>query len=298
MKYRTIRKISVDERIFSVHVTRDQVLFGGTSKRVSRYTLPGFLHSILCVHKKSIRSITSNGSWTGVSSYDGTATILYNNELIDVVEGPETEVKSLAFNEMCEYIALSTRSGSVWVLKVEGEIEIDTILEDHTHDVKGVKWNRARLYSYGYDNTIKMYEKADYSDGSWELTQSIDGHSSTIWDVGFYGHGEERMVSCSEDGFIYFYEFDGLWRITRKCEASKYPIYSISIINGEYIAYILNRRSVAVVDDEFNLKLVLENLHDSDINSISYCRETSMLVTGGDDGNLSMVEIIFDSEGM
>lgn len=118
---------------------------------INNSVLDLFSGKVLCRHEKSIRWITGDSKYVGCASYDGKATIICANtdKYIDTVEGPDTEIKCIAFYD--NLVALSTRGKTVWILE---DFEISKILDDHLHDVKGCRFYEKRLYSWSYDNTI------------------------------------------------------------------------------------------------------------------------------------------------
>lgn len=285
MQYKVTNTIQHDCKLLTVKMDDKQVLTGGTNKTLVRYTLPTLQRCNLATHDKSIRATAINDNFFGCASYDGTCTIYKDNELFDIVEGPETEIKDLCFAEDNKYIAIATRGKTVWVLAVnEDSLEIDAVLDYHTQDVKGcVFYNN--LYTYGYDNTIKVFEKTDFGKQDWEMIQNIEEHENTVWQVVFF---DTKMVSCDANGYINIYKFDNEWKIDTKHKASMFDIYSICVIDDKYLAYTMNLRSVMIVDVDFVPQACISNMHSSDINQIAYNK--NMLATVGDDGKLNLTE--------
>ncbi|KAH9412029.1 hypothetical protein HK407_02g04780 [Ordospora pajunii] len=279
MQY-TITSKALDEKVLAVHV-RDNVYTGGTSGTLVNQDTG----AVLCKCKKSVRAIASHGDYICCGSYDCTAVLLQNENVVDVIEGPDTEIKCVAFSEDGKHLAMATRGKSVWIIKLCGEIEIDKIIEDHLHDVKGCTFNNGMLFTYGYDNTIKVYDRFDYDD-SWELMQSID-ESNTVWCIAFY---EEKMFSATEDGIISVYSLRNGWELETTKKMSVFPIYSMCEI-GCGVAYVLNRQSIGIFDSSLNLMESMENIHSDCINSIAYDAKNNRIVSGGDDGILNMIEM-------
>lgn len=299
MKYSLKFTSQQNEKLLSLALSKDFFLVGGTSKSLYKYTYDSLFKSIL-VHSKSIRSVTINLPYYGCASYDSKATILKNNEILDVIEGPETEIKKIAFSSDNSEVAVSTRGKTVWILKNKNdEFEIESILEDHTQDVKGVKFYGAFLLTYGYDNTIKVYEKNDgdsenddfdnagYNTG-WELIQSID-LQCTVWDVLMY----DNTLACVDNtGILYLFNFDGLFYLKKQIQISNYPILSICKIKN-YLGFILNRSNICIIDFDMNIKLLIEKVHMGEINCIDFCDENNILASIGDDGKINIYELDF-----
>ena len=207
-----------------------------------------------------------------------------DGEFLDTIEGPETEIKCICLSEDNSFLAMSTRGRTVWICKIrDSEIEVDAVLEDHLHDVKGVKFHRDRLYSFGYDNTIKVYERFNL-DESWDMIQSLE-EDSTVWNVEF---SEELMVSCNEDGRVRLYVFSWEWTLARVLDASVYPIYSV-VFAGGCICYILNRSNVAVLD--VDLRVLGTVSLSCEINCLYFCKHRNALLCGLDSGTIEVVEI-------
>ncbi|KAF7683952.1 putative cytosolic Fe-S cluster assembly factor [Astathelohania contejeani] len=280
MKCCILKKIDLGEIILSVSAGPNFILVGGSSKTLKKILVEDSVGEPLnmCSHTKSIRHVTYHDNIIACGSYDCKATVFKDGICFDIIEGPDTEIKGLA---ICKgYIAIATRGKTVWVYRIDEEIEIDTILEDHTQDVKGVKWNMGCLYSYGYDGCINMYE-------DMELIQSIKEHKSTVWDIQFYG--EQNMVSCSEDGEIIFYSFENIWKAKTRIRGSDFPIYTMAIYKNKYIGYVHNRSSILFIDEMQNDYLTIKDAGLGDIYSISIW--DNLLVVGGEDGILKILQI-------
>jgi WD40 repeat protein len=273
-----MRSKDLKERILAIHVSTS-IYTGGTGKRLVNQSTG----KTLCTHKKSIKAIASHGDYLCCGSYDGTATVLHRDRVLDVIEGPETEIKGVAFSGDGRFLAMATRGRSVWVCKMGEEIEIDRILEDHLHDVKGCIFRDGTLFTYSYDNTIKVYERFEY-DESWEMVQSIE-EESTVWCVRFMG---EEMVVSTEDGVVSIYALESGWTLRRSKRVSLFPIYSICILQDR-IAFILNRSSIGLLDADLDVVWSLENLHRGAINCLESYSELNAVISGGDDGVMNTV---------
>lgn len=279
MKYQIVSK-KLDEIVLAIHINKD-IYTGGTSKTLINQDTG----QIICRTSKSIRTIASHGDYMCCGSYDCTAILLYKGDVLDVIEGPDTEIKCVAFSEDGRYLAIATRGKSVWITRISKEVEIDKILEDHLQDVKGCIFHNGFLFTYSYDNTIKVYDRFDYDD-SWEMVQSIE-ESNTIWCVIFH---QDRMACSKEDGTISLYILNNGWELEISRKLSQLPIYSICSV-GDKIAYTLNRGSIGILDANLSLISTIEDVHTDFINCIVYDEVGNRIVSGGDDRALNIVQL-------
>ncbi|ELQ76461.1 WD40 repeat protein [Trachipleistophora hominis] len=280
-----------DEKLLSLAVTKDSVLTGGTKKILHKLSTDLHTQKILCQHEKSIRCIAAKDGVIVCGSYDGNATVLYEDKILDLIEGPETEIKGVDLlngNRRDNYIALSTRGKTVWVCKLNDKIEIDSILEDHTQDVKGVKFFNNLLYTYGYDNTVKVYQRFTMYDDSWVLLQSLEAQKETVWDVEML----TKLFVASNDGCIYVYRKEKDWVFDYCCNISVYPILSLCRIR-DFLALAVDSKSLVIVDESLQVKCSLEDAHQKDINCVKYSDDNNMLVTCSDDGCLKVYHVDF-----
>lgn len=202
----------------------------------------------------------------------------------------------------------------------DGDFECVAVLQEHTQDVKFVKWhpNQDILASCSYDDTIRIW--TDHDDDDWSCSQVLQGHSSTVWSVDFDKTGQ-YLASVSDDLSL------KIWKKTQQ-EGGKYElflnhsnlhtrtIYSVAF-NYPMIATCGADNTICIselvevgpdnemqVDDgsstaagvpsQHKLRVIerLENAHgDRDVNHISWCKVdgfTNYLSSGGDDGNVKI----------
>ncbi|KAM0674468.1 Cytosolic iron-sulfur protein assembly protein [Gurleya vavrai] len=291
MHYKIIKRIETENSLLTVKITKNFILTGGRDKKLKKYNFNDDSSIILATHDKSIRSVLAKDVFIVCVSYDGKGTVFKNDKIFDLIEGPETEIKSVSISEDNRYLALATRGKTVWVLNIkENGLDIDAVLEDHLQDVKGVKFYEGNLYSYGYDNTIKVYEQVDYNSNGWDLIDDIKKNESTVWDLVF---NDFMMISCDNEGKLHFFEFSDSWIFKKEFKASKYQIYSMCILGNEHLAYIYNLSSIAIINFECKMVCLIENLHFGEINCIDYCSENKLLVSVGDDGVINLINIKF-----
>lgn len=278
-----------DEKLLSLAMTSHSILTGGTNKALYDVDPVLWKKRILCRHNKSIRSIAAKEDLIICGSYDGNATVIYRNSILDVIEGPETEIKCvdiLNCSTKGNYIALGTRGKTVWVCELNDKIKIDCILEDHTQDVKGVKFIGDMLYTYGYDNSVKVYKQFSMYDDSWVLLQSLEMQKETVWDIEVI---TDLFVACN-DGTIYIYKMTNEWMFHTCIDISAYPIYTICRIES-FLAVGVDSTSILILDEQLNEQICLKKVHTKDINCIKYLKENNKIATCSDDGFLKVFQV-------
>lgn len=272
----SIEKKYLKERILATYFPDD--IYLGLGNKLVNYSK----EKILCIHEKSIRNISGNENFVGCCSYDGKATVFYkNSDLKETIEGPSTEIKGLAFYQ--NYLALTTRGKTTWILE---NFEISKILEDHTQDVKGCKFYKEGLYTWSYDNSVKIYQLFDL-DHSWEMTQSIECED-IVWNVIFYN---DNLCITLQNGEIVIFQKSGhQWSHVKNMKLSVSPIYSGEVLNN-YLGIICNRNCLLILNSNFEKVLEIPCLNDdSDIFSISFNPSQNKLVCGSENGTLSIID--------
>lgn len=272
---------STDESLLSIYISGN-VYTGGTSGCLTDRSND----IVLFRHQKSITDIKSWGDYIGCASYDCTVSIFKDGLLFDLVEGPDTEIKSLAFSEDGKFLALSTRGKSVWLCRFGEYIEIDKILEDHSEDVKGCRFHNSYLFTYGYDSTLKIYQYFEYSE-SYEMVQDI--HSTTgytIWDILLVD--DSLYVAC-DSGEIIIYSLEKGWVEKKRVKLSHTPLYSICRYR-DCVVVGVNGGNLVFLDLDLNLVKIIEHLHSDAINCIYYSEEDKTLATCSDDQTYCLLQ--------
>lgn len=272
-----IEKIDLKEKIMAVHCTED--IYIGLGKKFLNFST----QKILYMNDKCIRSISSNEKYIGCCSYDGTAVVFEKNEkLKEKIEGPDTEIKGIAFDN--EFVAITTRGRTTWILE---NLEISKILEDHTQDVKGCLFKDRRLYTWSYDNTIKIYDLFDI-DHSWELSQSID-LDSIVWKVVFFG---DFLCAMLQNGNMAVLKKEGyLWIPYKNIRVSLTAIHT-AVVFDCFIAIVCNRNCLLIFDTDFNKVCEVSDLNDgSVIFACDYFKKENAIVLGSLGGILTKVFI-------
>jgi WD40 repeat protein len=108
-----------------------------------------------------------------------------------VLEGHDSEIKSVAYSPSAQYLASCSRDKSIWIweeIGEEGEDEFETVavLQEHDADVKCVTWRKDDgagevLASGSYDDTIRLWRGDD--EGEWSSVAVLEGHQGTVWSL-------------------------------------------------------------------------------------------------------------------
>lgn len=196
-----------------------------------------------------------------------------------VLDGHESEVKSVAWSAGGNLLATCSRDKSVWIWEEVGDDDYETVavLQEHEGDVKCVAWHPEEelLASASYDDDIRLW-KEDVDD--WGCVAILRGHESTVWAVEWEGvktaNSEEmveegpgpRLASCSDDLTI------RIWR--RVPKEKKPPQSQFSIIRS------------GSNEEEWVEESQLPKIHVRPIYSIAWSKKTGLLVSTGGDGKI------------
>ncbi|RPB28587.1 WD40 repeat-like protein [Terfezia boudieri ATCC MYA-4762] len=197
-----------------------------------------------------------------------------------VLDGHESEVKSVAWSAGGSFLATCSRDKSVWVWEEMDDDNFETIavLQEHTQDVKCVKWHPEEelLASSSYDDTIRLY-KEDVDD--WACCAVLTGHTSTVWDIDFekpkpsHGSAFSRLVSCSDDLTV------RIWTRTSSSDSSSFINKPPSILRTNSI------------EEQWTETACLPAAHTRTIYSVSWCSsQPGRIVSCGGDGKLAVYE--------
>jgi cytosolic iron-sulfur protein assembly protein CIAO1 len=318
------------------HPTQPIVATACSDRSVRVYSLTSFtlLHSITGGHKRSVRAVswkpgTKGQSVLATGSFDASAGIWRHEEQSTendftnrrvgaaededgrddeddylfscILDGHESEIKSLSWSPTGQYLATCSRDKSVWVWEELDDDNFETVavLQEHDGDVKCVAWHPEEdlLASASYDDSIRLYrEDAD----DWVQISCIagpQGHGMTVWWVEFEGSGMSktdfraqrdglsdaqqqhitglersgpRLATCSDDCTV------RIWR--RK--PSELPD---SASNNTGIPSIIRS---AAIDEDWYQDAVLPRVHERAIYSVSWSRTSGLIVSAGSDGKI------------
>lgn len=213
-----------------------------------------------------------------------------------ILDGHESEIKSLSWSPSGQYLATCSRDKSVWIWEEleDDNFETVAVLQEHDGDVKCVSWHPEEdmLVSASYDDTVRLY-KEDADD--WVQVSCIDGHKMTVWWAQFEGSGMSRLdfraqqqdISEEQSQYIDLLERSGprlatcsddctvrIWRRRPKERQEQGNTGIPSII-----------RSMAI-DEDWSLEAVLPERHDRAIYSVAWSHRTGMIVSAGSDGKI------------
>ncbi|OCK85331.1 WD40 repeat-like protein [Lepidopterella palustris CBS 459.81] len=221
-----------------------------------------------------------------------------------ILDGHESEIKSLAWNNMSgSLLATCSRDKSIWIWEEleEDNFETVAVLQEHEADVKCVAWHTAEdlLASASYDDTIRLW-KEDVDD--WVQVALLAGHEKTVWWVEFEGAGLKNVSegggggdgAVGEEGEVGRKEFlerrklagprlvsssdDCTVRIWRRI-----PKENQHSSGAGSVPSILRSHSV---EEEWVQETILPQRHDRAIYSVSWSRKTGMIVSAGSDGRI------------
>ncbi|OAK95998.1 putative cytosolic iron-sulfur protein assembly protein 1 [Phaeosphaeriaceae sp. SRC1lsM3a] len=321
------------------HPTLPIVATACSDRSVRVYNLTSFtlLHSITGGHKRSVRAVswkpgTKGQSVLATGSFDSSAGIWRREEgasLEDdftsrriggaededgrdedddyqfscILDGHESEIKSLSWSPTGQYLATCSRDKSVWIWEEleDDNFETVAVLQEHDGDVKCVAWHPEEdlLASASYDDSIRLYrEDAD----DWVQIACIsgkDGHGMTVWWVEFEGSGMSkkdfraqrdglsdaqqqhindldrsgpRLATCSDDCTV------RIWR--RK--PRELPDNAYTNTNTGIPSIIRS----AAIDEDWYQDALLPQLHERAIYSVSWSRTTGLIASAGSDGKI------------
>ncbi|MCJ1364763.1 Cytosolic iron-sulfur protein assembly protein [Acarospora aff. strigata] len=215
-----------------------------------------------------------------------------------VLDGHESEVKSVAWSTGGNFLATCSRDKSVWIWEEMEDDNFETIavLQEHEGDVKCVVWHPEEelLASASYDDTIRLYkERGD----DWECVSILKGHDSTVWALDFEpvnnpslsGSAEHagnsftslatreasgpRLISSSDDQTI---------RVWRRIPQEKAKQDAGPRIPSIY--EIDNGQEFWVQESE------LPKRHERAIYSVAWSKRTGRVVSTGGDGKIVVYE--------
>ena len=202
-----------------------------------------------------------------------------------VLDGHESEVKSVAWSTAGNLLATCSRDKSVWIWEEVGDDDYETIavLQEHEGDVKCVAWHpdEELLASASYDDDIRLWRE-DVDD--WGCVGVLRGHDSTVWSVqwetlnpNIYGEAEKqeakekwmkrreasgpRLLSCSDDLSI---------RVWRRNPKEKIPQSRLSIIRS------------GSSEEDWIEEARLPVVHSRPIYSVAWSKSGRIVSTGGD----------------
>lgn len=218
-----------------------------------------------------------------------------------ILDGHESEIKSLSWSPTGQYLATCSRDKSVWIWEEleDDNFETVAVLQEHDGDVKCVAWHPEEdlLASASYDDSVRLYrEDAD----DWVQVACIagkEGHGMTVWWVEFEGSGMAqkdfrkqrdslseqqqahiealersgpRLATCSDDRTV------RLWRRKPRDRPDNAP-------SNTGIPSIIRS---AAIDEDWYQEAILPQQHERAIYSLSWSRTTGLIASAGSDGKI------------
>ncbi|KAI3317614.1 WD repeat protein [Xylariaceae sp. AK1471] len=217
-------------------------------------------------------------------------------ELIVVLDGHDSEIKSVAFSPSGQYLATCSRDKSVWIWEdvgaseAEDEWETVAVLNEHEGDVKAVAWcpdtnrsGRGRyssdvLASASYDDTVRIWRED--GEGEWICVAVLEGHRGTVWGVQWEPNPKTkrfpRLLTWSADRSI------RVWTLKEEDDVEEAPRHAWGGLGG-----IPNtmRRSLK---EEWECTAILPTAHSRDIYSATWSAETDLVASVGSDGIIAV----------
>ena len=296
-----------------------------SDRSVRVYSLTSFtlLHSITGGHKRSVRSVSwkphvQDQDVLATGSFDASAGIWRKRhdqglereingqgdeeededdyQFACILDGHESEIKSLAWSPSGQFLATCSRDKSVWIWEELEEDNFETIavLQEHDGDVKCVAWHPEEdlLVSSSYDDTVRLYrEDAD----DWVQVALINGHKKTVWWVEFEGSGMSSKDFRNA-------QRDGLSEVqTKHIEDLESSGPRLATASDDCTVRIWRRKAKerytgnngmpsiirsAAVDEDWYEEAVLPQRHERAVYSVSWSRKTGLIVSAGSDGKI------------
>jgi WD40 repeat protein len=222
-----------------------------------------------------------------------------------ILDGHDSEIKSVAFCPTAPLLATCSRDKSVWIWEeLEGDnFETMAVLQEHEGDVKCVAWHPTEqlLASGSYDDNVRLWRE-DVDD--WACCTLLDGHKGTVWWVEFEGSERKglasqggslsdeqksllelrekagpRLITCSDDTTI---------RIWRKVPTDK-PAPPTG--QGKIPTIWKNRD----FEEEWIEEMRLPQSHERPVYSVSWSKKTGRVVSTGSDGKIVVYEEVWNT---
>jgi len=206
-------------------------------------------------------------------------------------------------------LATCSRDKSVWIWQMDDdeELQVSSIMQAHTQDVKYVVWHPHEdlLVSTSYDDSLRFYR---FDGDDWEVVQRIDNaHASTVWSAAFNGDGM-MLATVGADRMLKLWkrkpEDSPAGQSTWHCVSSldnrlhQEPIYSVDWCHqtgliatgcGDNRIRIFRHN---VDDDTLQLEHIIDDAHRQDVNCVRWNPHiVGVLASASDDGAIHLYRI-------
>lgn len=214
-----------------------------------------------------------------------------------ILDGHDSEIKSLSFCPTAPLLATCSRDKSVWIWEeLDGDnFETVAVLQDHEGDVKCVAWHPEEqcLASGSYDDRVRLWR----DDGDdWACCALIDGHQGTVWWVEFEPvervalvcggeldadevearkNSGPRLISCSDDRTI------RVWRKKPREKQEAPP-------TGQGRVPSIWKRGD--FEENWYQEAILPQVHERPIYAANWSKKTGRVVSTGSDGKIVVYE--------
>ncbi|KAL2886187.1 putative cytosolic iron-sulfur protein assembly protein 1 [Ceratocystis lukuohia] len=309
--------------IFSLStLTKHSALSGGHSRSIRSLSWkPNLASDGMCLATGSFDSTAGLWRWENIEEDEdaalerevtrsNVATKLGSAEDTDskeweftlVLEGHDSEIKSVQFSPSGTYLATCSRDKTLWIWEdigaSEGDDEWETVavLNEHEGDVKAVAWcpdvpgRSARntyasdvLASASYDNTVRIWRED--GDGEWVCVSVLEGHSETVWGMEWEGRPRDgdpfpRLLTFSADRTARIWELqeDGEDNETKDKSGSESGF-------GGALGSIPNTMRRAL-HETWNCVAILPSIHTREIYAASWSALSGRIATTGGDGRV------------
>lgn len=218
-----------------------------------------------------------------------------------VLEGHESEVKSVALSPAGQFLATCSRDKSLWIWEdvgaSEGEDEWETVavLNEHDGDVKCVAWcpdvpGRTANGKYGsdvlasssYDNNVRIWRED--GDGEWVSVAVLEGHEGIVWGVQWEQNPHRtkfpRLMSFSADKTI------RIWSMKEDDDENdngdgRNPMFQPGL-GG------IPNTMRASAREEWECTSILPATHTRDVYSATWSASTGFVASTGSDGVIAV----------
>lgn len=217
-----------------------------------------------------------------------------------ILDGHDSEIKSLAFSPTAPLLATCSRDKSVWIWEEleDDNFETVAVLQDHEGDVKCVAWHPSEelLASASYDDNVRLWRE-DVDD--WACCALLSGHEGTVWWVEFEGvenverlllqnnlseeqktllesrkKAGSRLMSCSDDHTIRVWQKKPKEGADGSTGQSKMPS-------------IWKNRNF---EEEWFEEGRLPAIHERPVYAITWSKKTGRVASTGSDGKIVIYE--------